>query len=206
MQLGEKQNQAVGLLVDSARAPLLKKLKERDEETVNMLKLNMELQEHVKNLFHQNQLWREHATACEIKAMSLANDLENVQAEVSRLRGIVRSYGAVAAPHEQQDVKSYCESNLSGKNIQRNAQGWITAKVVDVSETAAKKVHTGVAETGEGSGENKMCKSCGEMEMTFLAMPCMHLCFCVVCGTRESRLPGPCPVCASTMTTTTPIY
>ncbi|KAK1384771.1 hypothetical protein POM88_022506 [Heracleum sosnowskyi] len=212
MQFIDKQTEAMGHLVDSARAPIIKNMKEKDEEIANMRKLNMELQENVKNLSHQSQAWKEYATACEIKAMSLRNDLEVVLAEVSRLQGLVQSNGAVAQsngavanPCEEHVVNSYCESNVSGKNAQRNVQGFIRVKVEDARdrETAGKKVQTGAAEMGEGSGEKKMCESCGEMEMSFMGLPCRHLCFCVVCGTKESRLCGPCPVCASTMNPTT---
>lgn len=199
MQLAEKQSQAVGHLVDNIRTPLLKKLKEKDEEIVNMGKLNMKLEEKVNNLFHLIHTWKQYATSCENKAMSMLNHLEEVQAEVSRLKELLRSYGAVAAPPEEQNLKSHCASNVSGNNTQRNAQGCIRVEVEDAGETKGKKVQTGAAETGEGSGVKKVCESCGRLENTLMGSPWEHLCICLVCGTGEARLCGPCPVCATTV-------
>ena len=39
----------------------------------------------------------------------------------------------------------------------------------DVEETESEKVKTGGAETGEGSGENKKCMICSELEMSVFA-------------------------------------
>ena len=39
----------------------------------------------------------------------------------------------------------------------------------DVQETEAEKVKTGAVETGEGSGVNKKCMICSELEMSVFA-------------------------------------
>ena len=70
----------------------------------------------------------------------------------------------------------------------------------------AEKVKIGMAETGEGSGEKKKCLLCDEFELSVLAWPCWHLCFCMVCGTPESRLQGgPCPVCGVIIKAAVPV-
>ncbi|KAL8101352.1 putative BOI-related E3 ubiquitin-protein ligase 3 [Apium graveolens] len=198
MQLAEKQSEAAGHLVDVVANPILKKLKEKDEEIVNMGKSNMDLKEKVNNVLHLNQAWKEYATSCEIKAMSKQNDLEEALAEVTRLQELLRSYGAVEAPPEEKNLNSHCGSNISGNNTQRIVQGYVRVKIEDDGETKGKKVQT---ETGEGSGVKKVCESCGHMEKTLMGLPWEHLCICLVCGTGESRPCGPCPVCAYKKTT-----
>ncbi|XP_063948206.1 BOI-related E3 ubiquitin-protein ligase 1-like [Daucus carota subsp. sativus] len=198
----EKQKEAVQHLVDSARIPILQKLNEKNGEIVKLRKLNMTLE---KNLLNENLAWREYAISCEIKVASLSNKLEAAMAEVSRLQGLLPPNDTLAAPAEAQNVASFAHTNVSEKNT--NAQG--EAKVVavqDAQETEAEKIKTRAAEKGEGSGEKKKCMLCGEFEMSVLAWPCWHLCFCMVCGTPESRLQGlPCPVCGVTMKAAVPV-
>ena len=156
----------MGLLVDSVRNSLQKELKEKDEEIVNMRKTKMDLIEKGNSLLHLTKEWKKYATTCEIKLMSLRNDMEELMAENRRLKELVWACDAVAGPPVEQDGKSYWGSD---------AQECIEVKVEEAGETVAKKVQTGAAETGEGSGEN-MCKSCGKREMTFWGMPCSHAC------------------------------
>nr|XP_017245079.1 PREDICTED: E3 ubiquitin-protein ligase BOI-like [Daucus carota subsp. sativus] len=202
VQFAEKQNQALQHLVNSVRGPLVNLLKQKDVELSNFKRLNCALHEGINDLYNENQKLSDCAGAWKIKAVSLYTNLEVAMGELRRLQGLVPAIGAVEAPHEEQEAKSYSGSNVSAENTPGNSQA--VAKAED-GETAAEKVQIGAAETGEGSGEKMMCLICGELETSVLALPCRHLCFCLVCGTRESLLYGPCPVCETTMIATAPI-
>ncbi|XP_063950474.1 BOI-related E3 ubiquitin-protein ligase 1-like [Daucus carota subsp. sativus] len=202
VQFAEKENQALQHLVNSVRGPLLNLLKQKDVELSNFKRLNCALHEGINDLYNENQKLSDCAGAWKIKAVSLYTNLEVAIGELRRLQGLVPAIGAVEAPHEEQEAKSYSGSNVSAENTPGNSQA--VAKAED-GETATEKVQIGAAETGEGSGEKMMCKSCGELETSVLALPCRHLCFCIVCGTRESLLYCPCPVCETVMTATAPL-
>lgn len=76
-----------------------KKLKEKDEEIQIMGKLNWALQERVKTLSAENQVWRELAQTNETTANYLRSNLEQVMAHVN--------HHAAAAD----DAESSCGSN-----------------------------------------------------------------------------------------------
>lgn len=76
-----------------------KKLKEKDEEIQIMGKLNWALQERVKTLSAENQVWRELAQTNETTANYLRSNLEQVMAHVN--------HHASAAD----DAESSCGSN-----------------------------------------------------------------------------------------------
>ncbi|KAL3851577.1 hypothetical protein ACJIZ3_013459 [Penstemon smallii] len=80
LEVEEKQKQQARLIAARAMGEgvLMKKLKERDEEIERMGKLNLVLQERVKSLFVENQLWRDLAQSNEATANSLRTNLEQV--------------------------------------------------------------------------------------------------------------------------------
>lgn len=127
---------------------ILNILKEQDAEITNLWAFNNALREVVKDLVDENQKLIECAITWKIKTVSLHTELEAAMAEVRRLQGLVAANCAVAASHEEQEVRSYCGSNVSAENTPENSQS--VAKVED-GETAAEEVQTGAAEMGEGS-------------------------------------------------------
>lgn len=187
MQFPKNQNQAV-----QPETPILSVIKESDAEILSLGNSNMPFQEDVKNFSVDNQKRREYATNWEFKTMSAHNSLELACAMVRMLHRFLPLHNSA----EEHDVKSYNDCNVSEKNAPSNAQ---VVAVKDVSRTS------GEVQTGEGSGMKRMCMRCKEMEMSFLALPCRHLCFCIVCGTRQSILQDPCPVCETTITATAPV-
>ncbi|XP_063949832.1 E3 ubiquitin-protein ligase BOI-like [Daucus carota subsp. sativus] len=217
VQFAEKQNQALQHLVNSVRGPLLNLLKQKDVELSNFKRLNCALHEGINDLYNENQKLSDCAGAWKIKAVSLYTNLEVAMGELRRLQGLVPAIGAVEAPHEEQEAKSYSGSNVSAENTPGNSQEWQRQKMVkpplrrqtmnnQAVAAFAEKVKIGMAETGEGSGEKKKCMLCDEFELSVLAWPCWHLCFCIVCGTPESRLQGgPCPVCGVIIKAAVPV-
>ncbi|XP_059288020.1 probable BOI-related E3 ubiquitin-protein ligase 3 [Lycium ferocissimum] len=173
MELEERQKQQARVLVAAIGEGVTKKLKEKDEQIQRMGKINMVLQEKVKSLYVENQLWRDLAQTNEATANSLRNNLEQVLAHVSDERII--SAGAAAV---EEDVESCCGSS---------------DHVADEEEIEGRRILAGEAQ------DNRMCKRCGERESCVLLLPCRHLCLCAVCG---SSLVQTCPLCNSNMNAT----
>ncbi|CAH9076260.1 unnamed protein product [Cuscuta epithymum] len=172
MEFEERQKQQGRVLVASIGEKVMKKLKEKDDHIQRMMKLNMALQEKLKNLYVENQLWRDLAQSNEATANSLRSDLEQVLNHI----GGERISGGGAA--EEEDAGSCCGSYNP--------------------RFEEPEVGTGPPET-ERAGD-RMCRKCGERESTVLLLPCRHLCLCSVCG--STTMPRNCPICNSSMNAT----
>ncbi|CAJ1962860.1 unnamed protein product [Sphenostylis stenocarpa] len=100
MELEEQKVRQSRMLASAIQEAMAKKLKEKDEEIQRMGKLNWALQERVKNLCVENQIWRDLAQTNETTANYLRTNLEQVLAHVGEER-------AAAA----EDAQSSCGSN-----------------------------------------------------------------------------------------------
>ncbi|GMI77788.1 BOI-related gene 1 [Hibiscus trionum] len=173
VELEERRRRQSRALVTAVQEGVMKKLKEKDDEIQRMGKLNWVLQERVKSLCLENQLWRDMAQTNEATANSLRTNLEQVLAHVGEERH--QNDGGVEAALVD-DAESSCGSS---------DEGWRKV-VVPPEEQAAAAV---VVEDGR-----RKCRKCGEKESSVLLLPCRHLCLCAMCG---STLVGTCPVCDS---------
>ncbi|GLT59134.1 hypothetical protein SLA2020_319710 [Shorea laevis] len=171
MELEERRNRQSRMLFTVIQERVVKKLKEKDEEIQKIGKLNWVLQEKLKSLTVENQLWRDLAHTNEATANSLRSNLEQVLAHVGEERHMS---GATVAD----DCESSCGSNDYG-----------TENNAGVMWTAEEKAVV-------GGGGSRACRKCGKRESSVLLLPCRHLCLCTMCG---SSLVGTCPVCDSVM-------
>ncbi|XP_023001155.1 BOI-related E3 ubiquitin-protein ligase 1-like [Cucurbita maxima] len=78
MAMEVRKKRESGMLVRAIEERLVKKLKEKDEEIERMGKLNWVLQERVKRLCMENQLWRDLAETNEATVNSLRTNLERL--------------------------------------------------------------------------------------------------------------------------------
>ncbi|KAF5728744.1 BOI-related E3 ubiquitin-protein ligase 1 [Tripterygium wilfordii] len=108
MELEERRKMQSRMLIQSIRDRIVKKLKEKDEEMERIGKVNWILQERVKSLCMENQIWRDLAQSNEATANSLRNNLEQVLAHVSEDRN------QCAGPATADDAESSCGSSNEG--------------------------------------------------------------------------------------------
>lgn len=174
LELEEQQKHEARMLVSAIGERVMKKMNEKDEQIQRMGKINLVLQERVKSLYMENQLWRDLAQTNEATANSLRSNLEQVLAHVSDER--------LSAGPVEEDVESCCGSS-------NEAEEEKTEEEEEVRRLAG----------GAQDKSNRMCRKCGERESCVLLLPCRHLCLCTVCG---STLHHACPVCNSNMNAT----
>ncbi|KAL3616741.1 hypothetical protein CASFOL_039135 [Castilleja foliolosa] len=111
-ELEERQKQQARMLAAALGEGVMRKLNEKDEQIQRMGKLNLALQERVKSLYVENQLWRDLAQSNEATANSLRSNLEQVLLHVG---GDENFSGGCAAAVEE-DVESCCGSSDDGKS------------------------------------------------------------------------------------------
>ncbi|XWS18709.1 hypothetical protein CRYUN_Cryun32bG0068100 [Craigia yunnanensis] len=179
LELEERRKRQSRMLITTIQEGVMKKLKEKDEEIQRMGKLNWVLQERVKSLYVENQLWRDLAQTNDATANSLRTNLEQVLAHVSEERHV--SGGGAAALAD--DAESSCGSS---------DEGW--RKVVPPQPQGQGRGGGGTQDKAVVVGNNRKCRKCREKESSVLLLPCRHLCLCTKCG---STLVGTCPVCDS---------
>ncbi|MED6147707.1 hypothetical protein PIB30_046320 [Stylosanthes scabra] len=180
MEMEEQKIRHSRLILSVLQETMAKKLKEKDEEIQRMEKLNMALQERVKSLCVENQVWKELAHTNETTANYLRTNLEQILSHVSTTAGGGDDHRHGGA---DDDAESCCGSNddIINKNENNNKCGGPVEE-----ETAA---------TAAVGGGGRMCKSCGVRESIVLLLPCRHLCLCTMCGSSVRN----CPVCDSGM-------
>ncbi|KAL6198605.1 hypothetical protein ACLB2K_028394 [Fragaria x ananassa] len=177
LELEEQRRRESRMLVSAIQDTIVKKLQEKDDEIQRMGKLNWVLQERLKSLFVENQIWRDLAQSNEAAANSLRSNLEQVLAHVSEEGHHTGNFGtAPAAPED--DAESCCGSNDYGHE----------------TEAEVRLRLGGCTDTLVGGGD-RMCKRCGVRESKVLLLPCRHLCLCTMCGSTLQN----CPVCDSVM-------
>uniref|UniRef100_A0A5B6ZN09 RING-type domain-containing protein n=1 Tax=Davidia involucrata TaxID=16924 RepID=A0A5B6ZN09_DAVIN len=189
LELEERQKQHARLLVSAIGEGIVNKLKEKDEQIQRMGKLNWVLQERVKSLYIENQLWRDLAQTNEATANSLRSNLEQVLAHVSDERV---SGGGGEAAVVADDAESCCDSSDYGRDREEEeVRRQLAGEGGEREGVKDKEV------VGGGNCRNRMCRKCGERESCVLLLPCRHLCLCSLCG--STLLLRTCPVCNSNM-------
>lgn len=168
LEVQERRKRQSRILVNAIHQGIAKRIKEKEEEIQRIGKLNWLLQERVRTLSVENQIWRELAQTNEATANSLRTNLEQVLAHVTEER---QCGGGGEAGAADEEAESCCGSNGE------EGRG------------------EGGEERYEGEkGENRRCRKCGGGESSVLLLPCRHLCICTACGSTTLTT---CPVCNS---------
>ncbi|OWM81053.1 probable BOI-related E3 ubiquitin-protein ligase 3 [Punica granatum] len=178
-----RKNQARKIL-EVIEERLVKRLRSKEDEIEKIAKMNWALEERIKSLCVENQIWRDLAQANEATANALRTNLEQVLSHVKDdvFAGGSASLndGAVNNHHPlADDAESCCDSSGAGYDRAAGAgpSRDIGAEVLGVDD-------------------RRWCRSCRREEARVLLLPCRHLCLCTVCGSSLHT----CPVCNSAKT------
>lgn len=149
---------------------VLKRLREKETELDSVKRRNAELEEKVKQMSAENQIWCHVARNNEAIVSNLRTSLEQILLQNS---GTVKEgYGdsCDGTPGVGDDAQSCCYEAVEER----------TNTEKTVRENREMKLR-------------RTCKSCREKDVSVLLLPCRHLCLCKEC---ESRLDS-CPICNS---------
>ncbi|KAJ4872816.1 putative BOI-related E3 ubiquitin-protein ligase 3 [Raphanus sativus] len=159
MEIDEKRNTQGRKIMEAIEQGLMEKLRNKDEEINHIQKLNLYLEEKVKSLCAENQIWRDVAQSNEATVNALRSNLQQVLADVERRE----------EPTAADDTQSCCGSNDEGDSDETWRLVGEEAQVRTVTRT--------------------MCRGCGEGEASVLLLPCRHMCLCLVCGSSLNTCP-----------------
>ncbi|XP_051128916.1 probable BOI-related E3 ubiquitin-protein ligase 3 [Andrographis paniculata] len=157
---------------------ILKKLKAKEEEIDKIGKLNMALEERVKSLCVENQIWRDLAQTNEATANTLRCNLEQVLAQI------------------QDEQKELPPENAAGDDDAQSCCGSTSNKGDHCGGDDNRDYNILLTDDDGRRSRNRLCRSCGNNESSVLLLPCRHLCLCTVCGSSLHI----CPVCKSSKT------
>ncbi|EEF48811.1 probable BOI-related E3 ubiquitin-protein ligase 3 [Ricinus communis] len=183
MELEDKRKRQARRIIEAIEEGMLKRLRAKEEEIEKIGKLNWALEERVKSLCIENQIWRDLAQTNEATANALRTNLEQVlAAQVKEERTRCAGLDEAAAAAEMDDAQSCCGSSDEGEEEGEKRR---------LSErcTLASRAHD--KDTGSSS---RMCRKCRKEESCVLLLPCRHLCLCTVCGSSLNT----CPICKAT--------
>ncbi|PIN11000.1 putative E3 ubiquitin ligase [Handroanthus impetiginosus] len=188
MEIEERRKRYSRRIAAAVEENIMKKLKAKEEEIEKIGKLNWALEERVKSLCVENQIWRDLAQTNEATANALRCNLEQVLAQVQDEQQ--QRHRADAADLVD-DAVSCCGSNFEEIDRRTLAE----SASADVRDRDYTNNNDGCAAPSHGN-RNRICRSCGKEESSVLLLPCRHLCLCTICGSTLHT----CPVCNSTKT------
>uniref|UniRef100_A0ACD5WAB0 Uncharacterized protein n=1 Tax=Avena sativa TaxID=4498 RepID=A0ACD5WAB0_AVESA len=159
--LAEQRKKQMGLIITAVEARAAKRLKAKDEEIDRIRSMNWALEDRLRNLYVEAQMWRDMAQSSEAAANALRGDLQRaLDAQAVRAGG---------CGGDVEDAGSCC---------------WGDNNCGDDEEE--EEVRTpAVVPSGVGR-----CKGCGEGAAVVLLLPCRHLCVCASCGDTARACPA----------------
>lgn len=182
-EVEEKRKRQARRIMEAIEVGVMKRLKAKEEEIEKMGKLNWALEERVKSLCIENQLWRDMAQTNEAAVNALRNNLEQVLCHqvINDDEHDDRSHHH---NHLEEDAESSCGSNAVE-----------TEEEEEVEKGEWRRV---VKKGGREMKGSRKCRNCGKEESSVLLLPCRHLCMCSGCGSTVNI----CPICKSTKNAT----
>ncbi|XP_008787313.2 probable BOI-related E3 ubiquitin-protein ligase 2 [Phoenix dactylifera] len=165
VELMERRKRFARQILAAIEERVAKRLKAKEEEIERMGKLNWALEERIKSLCVENQIWRDLAQTNEATANVLRTNLEQVlAAQVKKEEGQRgEAFAAGAAGTDVEDAESCCCGENQEEERETTVNGW----------------------------KKRVCRNCLVHEPSVLLLPCRHLCLCAACGPATHS----CPIC-----------
>ncbi|KAL1815017.1 hypothetical protein ACET3Z_017591 [Daucus carota] len=105
LELEERRKGNSRRIIQAVEAAIVKRLRSKDEEIERMAKLNCALEDKVKSLYMENQIWRDLAQSNEATANALRSNLEQI------LSSVQDDQVQRGGDNEALDAESCCGSN-----------------------------------------------------------------------------------------------
>jgi len=173
-ELAEQRRRHARQVVATVEAAAAKRMRAKEEEIQRMGRLNWALEERVKSLYVEAQVWRDLAQSNEAAANALRGELQQaLDAQQANSQAPL----ALAPAASTTTSRAAAGRTTSSPKPEQQARG----------------------RTGRGPGHRRCrrtggrarCAVCGEGAAEVLLLPCRHLCACAPCAGAARA----CPAC-----------
>ncbi|KAF3789313.1 BOI-related E3 ubiquitin-protein ligase 1 [Nymphaea thermarum] len=185
----------------AVEARVQRMLRGKDEEIESISRRNGALEERMRELLVEGQLWRSLAQANEATVVSLRRELELL------LLFPANDVGPSLEEGQGDNGDVYCETSASSAAA-REAMEEVGKEDGDGGAPSSSCCHRRGGdlqrekEGAGGGGGVCWCKGCGSKEVSVLLLPCRHLCLCAACEPASEA----CPLCFCLKTATLQVY
>ena len=184
MEIEERRKRQARRIIEAIETGMMKRLSAKEDEIEKIGKLNWALEEKVKSLFVENQIWRDLAQSNEATANTLRSNLEHVLAvQAKEDRTLGAGLDDQTSPL-MDDAQSCCGSSGGDGD-----DGW-----EEKAPEWCALANGAQGNNGAGPTSRWLCRNCNKEESCVLLLPCRHLCLCTVCGSSLHT----CPICRAT--------
>lgn len=222
IEMETRRRKQLQRIIDTIEQAIVKKLRDKEDQVDKIGKINWALEERIKSLYMENQIWRDLAQTNEATANALRSNLEQVLAQANNHNNLYQTTTAAATAAAAAPLP---RTNFTNTEQEEEEDGGVFRGRLDMTADEAesccgstsgcggdndddevegggrwKKVARREDDVGNNySGNNcddskrRMCKRCGDMESSVLLLPCRHLCVCAACGPYIDT----CPICNS---------
>jgi E3 ubiquitin-protein ligase BOI-like protein len=155
-------------------------LRGREIELENVTQRNLELEQRIKQIGLETQIWQSKAKSFEAMVAMLRANLQQALLAQSKEQNPIEGHG-------DNDADDAASEHIDGSD-------------------EAQKTRAAVA-LGRKTGShltkpNRACRSCRVVEACVLLVPCMHLCLCSDCQRDVEQ----CPICNSQRSACVEVY
>ncbi|KAL5217612.1 hypothetical protein ABZP36_018296 [Zizania latifolia] len=165
-ELAEQRRRHARQMVAAVEAAAAKRLRAKDEEIERIGRLNWTLEERLKGLYVEAQVWRDVAQSNEAVSNALRGELEQALDTQARLGGGAAGDDAESCCYGENDVVVRADGEEDDKDA-------------------------GTSTSAERRRGAPRCKGCDEAAAVVLLLPCRHLCACAACAAAARA----CPAC-----------
>ncbi|XP_019708247.1 uncharacterized protein [Elaeis guineensis] len=176
--LEEVRKRYCRVVLSAVEQRVAKRLREKETELEDATRRNVELEEKVRQMSAENQMWFNVAKNNEAIVNSLRTSLEQV---------LLQNDASAAPDHGNQGREGYGDSEGAAALFPADdAQSCCF-------EEDRREAEAAVARENEELRLRRVCKVCRDKDACVLLLPCRHLCLCMVCAPKIAT----CPICHS---------
>ncbi|MCO5606639.1 hypothetical protein L7F22_060827 [Adiantum nelumboides] len=194
--LEERMKTQAKSLMASIEGEVSRKIRDKEAEMERVSRRNLELEERVRQLSMEREVWQSKAKNNEAMVAILRSNLQQAMVQVqhqsrepSRIEGCGDS--------EADDAASvYIDDNLPAQQSRAMLMRNVMIKGSHMSASSEPAVAAPMVV--------RACRRCGANEASVLVLPCLHLCLCLQCN--QSYPVERCPVCNALVSNSAEVF